>query len=184
MHASIIGRIKIGSVFIMNPTLKPQHAKPEEEEFTGAKIMFFYPRTTDIHEKHKQVGISEGIVSFFLPFTENEEPVQCISTLNFTHVMKEIEKDIWLNMVIQHPETLYNVKSDVALESETIANARFQTSLFREEDSKIFHKLLDTFHKAFYLFNGTIKNLFENFPDTFENIVEDFTLNFDKYFFT
>lgn len=67
--------MKIGSVFIINPTLKPQTVKPEEEEFTDVKIMFFHPTSFDIHEKRKQVGISEGIVSFFIPFSQNEEPI-------------------------------------------------------------------------------------------------------------
>ena len=62
MQANVVGKIKIGSLFIMDPTLKPKSAKPEEEEFTDAKIMYFHPIQTDIHEKRKQVGISEGIV--------------------------------------------------------------------------------------------------------------------------
>ena len=147
--------------------------------------MFFHPQTVDIHEKRKQVGISEGIVSFFLPFTgESEEPVQCISTLNFTHVMKEMEKDIWLNIVIQHPESLYNIKVDPVQESETIANTRFQTSMFREEDSKIFYQLLDAYYKYFYLFHGSFRALFEGHEQNFASILEDFTKSFDTYFFT
>jgi len=67
--------MKIGSAFIVNPTLRPKTVKPEEEEFTDAKIMFFHPPSTDIHEKRKQAGISEGIVSFFLPFSDTEEPI-------------------------------------------------------------------------------------------------------------
>jgi hypothetical protein len=43
--------------------------------------LFFYPDTIDIHERRKQAGISEGIVSFFQPFTEEEDPIECISTL-------------------------------------------------------------------------------------------------------
>ena len=43
MLANIVGRIKIGSLFVVDPSLKPKSAKPEEEEFTDAKIMFFYP---------------------------------------------------------------------------------------------------------------------------------------------
>lgn len=53
MQANILGKIKIGSVFIMDPTLKPKTIKPEEEEFTDAKIMYFHPMATDIHEKRK-----------------------------------------------------------------------------------------------------------------------------------
>ena len=90
----------IGSVFIVDPTLKPKAKKPQEEEFTDAKIMFFYPPNIDIHERRKQCGISEGIVSFFQPFTSEEEPIECISTLQFTHLIKQVEPNIWLNIVL------------------------------------------------------------------------------------
>lgn len=97
--------------------------------------------------------------------------------------MKEVEKDIWLNLVIQHPEALYNYKIDLTAEAETIANNKFQTSFFREEDSKIFYKLLDAYYKFFFLFHGPIKELYEKHPKTFEDICEDFTKNFDFFFF-
>ena len=63
--------------------------------------MSFYTTmpAVDIHEKRKQVGISEGIVSFFSAFSPND-PIQVISTLAFTHVLKEMEKDIWLSIVV------------------------------------------------------------------------------------
>ena len=62
---NVFSQLSIGSLFAINPTLKPKAKKPQEEEFTDAKILFFYPRTIDIHERRKQSGISEGIVSFF-----------------------------------------------------------------------------------------------------------------------
>ena len=181
---NVIGKIKIGTVFVMDPTLKPKSAKPEEEEFTDAKILYFHPTATDIHEKRKQVGISEGIVSFFLPFTNNEEPIQCISTLNFTHVMKQVETDIWLNMVITHPETLYGPRQTAKEEMETIANTKFRANLFREEDSKIFYKLLDVYYRYFSLFHGTFRDLHQKHEDTFEQVMDDFTKNFEYHFFS
>ncbi len=63
--------------------------------------------------------------------------------------MKQIEKDIWLNIVVTHPETIYGTRVGAKEEAETIANNKFQASLFREEDSKIFHKLLDVYYKYF-----------------------------------
>ena len=80
--------------------MKPKHKKPAEEEFTDAKILFFYPSTIDIHERRKQAGISEGIVAFFEPFTTGEDPIDCISTLQFTHLIKQVEPNKWLSMVI------------------------------------------------------------------------------------
>jgi hypothetical protein len=49
----MLEQIKIGSVFLIDPTLKPTSPKPQEEEFTDAKILFFYPATIDIHEQRK-----------------------------------------------------------------------------------------------------------------------------------
>jgi len=40
-------------VFALNPTLLPKVKKPSEEELTDAKILFFYPESTDIHERRK-----------------------------------------------------------------------------------------------------------------------------------
>lgn len=149
--------------------------------------MFFHPRATDIHEKRKQAGISEGVVSFFQPFTSEQEPIQCISTVNFTHVLKEIEPNVWLNIVLTHPDSLYGLRAapETKEESETIANAKFHTSLFREEDAKIFHKLLDAFHRYFQLFHGPIRALFTASPPAiFEQICDDFTKNFEFHFFS
>lgn len=181
-----MGKIKIGSLFVIDPNLKPKSVKPEEEEYTDAKIMFFHPTATDIHEKRKQVGISEGVVSFFQPFTTEAEPIQCISTVNFTHVIKEVEPSVWLNMVLTHPESLYGQRAapDSKEESETIANSKFHTSLFREEDARIFHHLLDAYHKYFMLFHGSIKVLWEKQPYVFDKILEDFTRNFEFHFFS
>ena len=88
--------------------------------------MYFYPPSADIHEQRKQVGISEGIVNFFLPFSEAEAPIECIATSTFTHVLKQVEPSIWLNIVIQHPDTLYGAqRGEEEVEGETIANTKF-----------------------------------------------------------
>ena len=97
--------------------------------------------------------------------------------------MKEIEKDIWLNIVITHPETIYGQKIDPKEEAETIANNKFHVSLFREEDSKIFHRLLDAFYKYFQLFHGSMRELWTKYNPNFEPILADFTKNFEYHFF-
>ena len=136
----MLSKIQIGSVFIIDPTLLPKGpGKPTEEDFTDCKIHFFYPSTMDIHEQRKQAGISEGIVSFFKPFSEVEAPIECIATSTHTHVVSQVEPNIWLNIVIQHPDSLYGVDNrnqdsngdgsgGGAPSGETIANARFQYS--------------------------------------------------------
>jgi hypothetical protein len=84
--------------------------------------MFFYPEGHDIHERRKQCGISEGIVSFFGSFTEEDDPIQCVCTLQFTHLIKEVEPSKWLSIVIKHPEGLYQPITDAESEADTIAN--------------------------------------------------------------
>ena len=78
---AVFSKLQIGSVFAINPTLRPKEKKPEEDAFTDCKVLFFYPKSLDIHERRKQTGISEGIVSFFQPFTDEEDPIECIATL-------------------------------------------------------------------------------------------------------
>jgi hypothetical protein len=99
--------------------------------------------------------------------------------------MKEVEPSLWLNIVLTHPENLYGQRAspDSKEESETIANNKFHAAPFREEDSKIFHRLLDVYHKYFTLFHGNIRSLFEKHPFTFEQIIADFTKNFEYHFF-
>lgn len=147
----MLEQIKIGSVFLLDPTLRPTKPKPQEEEFTDAKILFFYPHTIDIHEQRKQVGISEGIANFFMPFSEDNKPIEVIATNQFTHVMKQVEPDLWLNIVIQHPDTLYGTSAAAKdeideEEGETIASQPLQYSVFREEDSSILLNVLDVFY--------------------------------------
>ena len=153
---SVFSKLEIGSVFAIDPTLKPKSKKPQEEEYTDAKILFFYPQSVDIHERRKQTGISEGIVSFFQPFTDEEDPIECISTLQYTHLIKQVEPNIWLNMVIKHPDTIYGERQSNEVEAETIANNKFHTSLFQEEDSKIFTRVLAQYHQYLCLFHGSI----------------------------
>ena len=86
-------------------------------------------------------------------------------------------------MVITHPEQIYGQRPDPKEEAETIANNKFHVSLFREEDSKIFHKLIGVYYKFLVLFHGPVRDLWANHQDSFEDILEDFTKNFDFYFF-
>lgn len=126
-----------------------------------------------MHEKRKQVGISEGIVNFFLPFSKDGQPIEVIATTKFTHVMKEVEPSLWLNMVILHPEALYGAPfseqgkaegeeqadggSRVSIDDgETIANKRFSYSLFSEDDSQIFYMVLEQYYAYYRLMHGAL----------------------------
>ena len=42
MH-SVLKQMTIGSVFLIDPTLKPTMSKPQDEDYTDAKILFYFP---------------------------------------------------------------------------------------------------------------------------------------------
>jgi hypothetical protein len=100
--------------------------------------------------------------------------------------MKEVEPSIWLNLVLSHPDNLYGNRAspDSKEEAETIANNKFSASPFREEDSRIFHRLLDAFHRYFNLFHGSVRDIFQKHPFTFQQILGDFTKQFEYHFFS
>ena len=59
------------------------------------------------------------------------------------------------------------------------------TSIFQEEDSKIFVKIIDAWHQYFCMFHGSVIETNKNFePEDFQALLEDFTNNFKKYFFS
>ena len=133
-------------------------------------------------------------MNFFLPFSREDAPIECIATSKFTHVMKQVEKNLWLNMVIQHPDTLYGkgetdqqAASDI--DGETIANAKFTYSQFTEQDSRIFYLLLEQYYNYLRLFHGTLESQVEQHTKAgtmtlFGEQLSDFTRQFSKYFFT
>jgi len=104
-------------------------------------------------------------VSFFQPFTEDDNPIECIVTQSFTHIIKQVEKDIWLNFVLTYPDNIFGPKKTVEEEQETIANQQVSTqqSLFQEEDTRIFLKLIDAFHNYFCLFHGSMQKLLDEY---------------------
>mmetsp|Transcript_4718 Transcript_4718/g.8059 ORF Transcript_4718/g.8059 Transcript_4718/m.8059 type:complete len:190 (+) Transcript_4718:220-789(+) len=119
-----------------------------------------------------------------MPFTEEDDPVECICTLQFTHLIKQVEKDKWLSLIIRHPEGLYGEKKPLEEEAETIANQKFQTSPFQEEDARIFMRVLENYHKFFCLFHGSITKVGEERgEEVLAKVMGDFTVNFEKYFF-
>lgn len=107
--------------------------------------------------------------------------------------MKQVEKNLWLNMVVEHPDTLYgkgetdSQTSDV--DGETIANIKFSYSQFTEQDSRIFFLLLEQYYNYMKLFHGSLTDLVAthtkaNTLGVMSEQLTDYTRNFAKYFFT
>ena len=133
-----------------------------------------------------------------MPFSKDNQPIECIATSRFTHVMKQVEPNLWLNMVIQHPESLYCAAKGASGEDtvqanqddgETIANTQFQYSQFTEDDSQIFYQLLSQYYAFIKLSHGYLSDQIKyhieaNTLNMFQEQLADFTRNFSKYFFT
>jgi hypothetical protein len=53
--------------------------------------------------------------------------------------MKQVEPNLWLNLVVEHPDSLYGKtepdSQTAESEGETIANSKFTYSQFTEQDS-------------------------------------------------
>jgi len=107
-----------------------------------------------------------------------------------------VEPSCWLNIVIQHPESLYGAdparqgtpEDEESVDGETIANAKFQLSTFREEDSKILHLVVEQFYSYLQMFHGNVQEVVKKHRDddtlsVFRDQMTDFTSNFIKYFF-
>jgi hypothetical protein len=148
--------------------------------------LFFYPDHWDPHEKRKQAGLIEGVIEFLRVFSNenddyNEHPVETINTSLFTVWVKEVEKDMFLTLILSH-ENLY---TDNYFEhsKETISNFTPFSSLFREEDSPIFKNTLMLYYDLFKLFHHSIWPIFKKDRNLLSKILLDFSSNFDKFIF-
>ncbi len=47
--------------------------KPEEHDYQDAKLLFYYPMDTNIHEKRNQVGLTEGNIVFWSKFKKKKD---------------------------------------------------------------------------------------------------------------
>jgi len=85
--------------------------------------------------------------------------VETVWTTLFTISIREVEKDIFLCLILSH-ENLY---SDNSAEHQdlTLSNFTQIQSLFREEDTHIFKDTLNLYHDLFKLFHHSITELFE-----------------------
>lgn len=156
----------VSTVFLYNPRLKPVNPNPSDDDFTLCKILYYHPPTTPTYEKQSHVGLAEGLVMFTKQFSE--QPLEFIKTERFTHVILECEPDIWLYLVIQHPESAGFMK---------IQDFMLSDSMLR--------RLCTNFHRDFFLFHGALTSY--HYPEDYlrlQTILADyvnlFCLEFDK----
>uniref|UniRef100_K1PLK1 Uncharacterized protein n=1 Tax=Magallana gigas TaxID=29159 RepID=K1PLK1_MAGGI len=91
------GGISLASFCVFNPTYGPREGEEHK------KIVFFYPKETDIDTQIKHIGLCEAIVRFTETFSN--KPCQSLHTTKRRQLFLEAEKDFWMIMTVTIPFT-------------------------------------------------------------------------------
>ncbi len=165
--------MNLTSVYILNPALKPNKHHPIEEDYQDAKLLFYYPETIQLNDKRSHVGISEGVVQFFSLFAETKG-YMVINSQNYTHVMKEVEPNHWLNMIFFHKELFDPEEEDL--------EAKQRTKFPQIEDS-FYEAIISCSYELFCLFHGSFAKLFaEKSREDAHLLLTDFFLRYASEF--
>ena len=110
-----------------------------------------------------------------------ENPIETVNTTLFTLWIKEVEKDLFLCLILSHD----NLYQDSLLNSEELTISSFEstTSIFREEDTHVFKDVLKLYYDLFWLFHHSLSVIVQKDKALLKAIMNDYTLQFDKYFF-
>ena len=111
----------------------------------------------------------------------DKNPIETINTTLFTIWIKEVEKDLFLCLLLSH-ENLY---TDNWGEHSDISMSSFAPTygVFKEEDSQILNETLKLYYDLFCLFHNNFKDLYDRSPQYLVKVLDDFTNKFDEYFF-
>lgn len=108
-------------------------------------------------------------------------PVEVITTTLFTISIKEIEKDMFLCLVMSH-ENLYSDNCEEHTDV-SISNYSQEASMFREEDTSIVKQTLELYYDLYRLFHPPMTEMYQKDLGMFRNLMTEFTTNFDRHFF-
>jgi hypothetical protein len=134
----------IKEVLIYDPTLRPVNLKCTEEEQQDAKLIYYYPENTSIHEKRNHVGLAEGFYQFWTTLVNvDENEVSTESRVqayrakrnknsvlyldNYIHTQQEVEENVWIYMVL--------LRNNTETEDSRIRNCK---SLYYSPESNAF----------------------------------------------
>lgn len=176
----------ISLVILFNPKLVPKTVKPSESDYQDTKLLFYFPDAIQPEEKRNQVGLVEGSFHFWDmfgdSFNENEAtqaPASQILYLDdYIHILKEVEKDFWLFIVIKPLVPGNSIKATDAeyLNSQVLT---FTESTFSEENC---FKFISHFYQTFFLFHGSFTSYFSVPENTmrpeFVPLMKDYMKNY------
>ena len=145
-------KLTFKSCFIFNPKLKPNKPKPTDDEAQDAKLLIYYPSCEEIIIKRCSMGIVEGTIQYAHSF----------NNINEKHNNKETQKDEFL--LTELNSTFYfgqKFEEDYYI---VIATDKKNKQLNMNENVNnrvsIFKEILQNFYNYFYLFHGSLKNMF------------------------
>ena len=115
--------------------------------------------------------------------SENYEdgPIETINTTLFTVWVKEVEKDMFLCLILSH-ENLYTDNAD-KFSTLSISNFEGKQGVFKEEDTVILNHTMKLYYDLFCLFHFSFRKVLERSQRYLEGLLEDFTSKFEKYYF-
>lgn len=180
--------------------------KPEEQDIQDAKLLYFYPESTDINIKRNLVGLSEGLVTFwdqfsgpkkseqqhiddqknglpddFIPGTDPNYQSQEFKAeyKNQTYLVKRIEGNIWLSVLLKL-EDIDRMDQNDGFQEFAINN---EVNLFRD---RVGYQIVEKFYKMWFIFYGKFNDYLQGetlrFSGLFENLFEGYIQRFTTFF--
>ena len=149
-------KLSFKTCFIFNPNLNSNKKKPSDDEKQDAKLLIYYPSCDEVIVKRSNMGIIEGTIQFNHSFNNLKEKQKSekyknkseflLTELNSTYYFtQKFEDDYYIALIIEKRIKSLNLNENV--------NHRIC----------IFKEILNNFYSYFYLFHGSIKDLF--FPN-------------------
>ncbi len=166
--------VTIRELFIFNTNLKSPKKKPSDDEAQDAKLLYYYPESTEQLIKRSNVGIVEGTLSFMQAFEATDS--------NF--LLTELNKTIF---IANGYEDGFMIGFIVDKNNSKVFN-KYENL---DTKKKWMKELLDNFYHSFILFHGKLHDYFLNkekpeisTPLSKESlgIVRDFVLNYFEFF--
>jgi len=159
------------SAYIINPSLKPNKPHPIEEDHQDAKLLFYHPEEFQINDKRSHVGISEGVVQFFGLFAETKG-YMVINSQNYTHVMKEVEPNYWLNLIFFHRELFDQAEAELGSKPPT---------KFAQIEDSFYEVIISHCYSLYCLFHCSFDKLFkEQSREDASVLLKDFFVTYAK----
>jgi hypothetical protein len=149
-------KLSFKSCFIFNPSLKSNKKKPTDEEKQDAKLLIYYPSCDEIIVKRSNMGIIEGTIQFNHSFNSLKEKQKTekykinneflLTELNSTYYFaQKFEEEYYIVLMVEKKTKSLNINE----------NVNHRVSIFKE--------ILKNFYNYFYLFHGSLNDIF--FPN-------------------